>query len=120
MARKDITLAVYAGEPVSRFVHPKDTHIIMTPGERNEGGVEQPDGTVIGLDWFGSKWIAPKEFGPLAGGTIAPDGCPCEEVEDAVKLVPTPAQVRAYDWEAWAREARKGYDPQEPQPPEGW
>lgn len=113
MARKDITFAVYEGKPTTRFVHPKDTHIIMTPGERNMGGVEQPDGTVIGLDWFGSKWIAPKEFGPLAGGTIAPDGCPCEEVADAVELVPTPEQVRSYDWAGWAEEALQGYNPDE-------
>ena len=113
MARKDITFGVYEGKTVSRFVHPKDTHIIMTPGERNMGGTEQPDGSVLGKDWFGSTWLAPKAFGPWDGGTIAPGGCPCEEAEDAIALVPTPEQVRAYDWKAWAEESLQGYDPAE-------
>lgn len=113
MARKDVCLAVYNGEQVDRFVHPKDTHIIMTPGERNMGGEEQPNGAIIGLDWFGSKWVAPKQMGPWAGGTIAPDGCPCDDIEEAVKFVPTPEQVRAFDWKGWAEEVLQGYDPDE-------
>ncbi len=113
MSRKDVTFAVYNGEPVDCFVHGRDTHIIMTPGERNMGGEEQPDGSVIGLDWFGSKWIAPKGFGPLMGATITEDGCPCDDAEDAIRFVPTAEQVRAFNWKGWADEVLQGYDPDE-------
>ena len=113
MARKDVCIAVYNGDPVKRFVHAHDTHIIMTPGERNMGGEVQPNGTVIGLDWFGSKWIAPMEMGPWAGGTIAPDGCPCDDLEEMIKFVPTEEQIRAFDWQGWADEVLQGYDPDE-------
>ena len=53
MARKDTCLAVLAGEKTTRFVHPEDCVMLFTPGERNMGGEKQPDGSTIGLDWFG-------------------------------------------------------------------
>lgn len=113
MARKDVCLALYRGEKVERFVHPKDTFIVMTPGERNEGGEVQPDGSILGKDWFGTTWIAPAQMGPWAGGTVAPDGCPCDDLEEMVNFVPTAEQVRAFDWKGWADSVLQGYDPDE-------
>lgn len=113
MARKDVCLALYRGEKVDRFVHPHDTYIVMTPGERNEGGEIQPDGSVLGKDWFGTTWIAPQQMGPWAGGTVAPDGCPCDDLEEMVNFVPTAEQVRAFDWKGWADAVLAGYNPDE-------
>lgn len=113
MAKKDVTLAILNGQPVDRFIRPEDSHMVMTPGERNEGGVEQPDGNIVGKDWFGSEWIAPPIPGPWSGGTITPGGCPCDDIADAVSFVPTPEQVRSFDWKGWSQEALRGYDPDE-------
>lgn len=113
MARKDVCKALYERKPVDRFVHFEDTFILLTPGERNMGGEPQGEGYVVGKDWFGSEWIAPVQMGPWAGGTITPDGCPCDDVEKAVDFVPTPEQVRAFDWKGWAEEALRGFDPDE-------
>lgn len=116
MAKKDVLLSILDGRPVNRFVHPEDTHMILTPGERNEGGQLQPDGNVLGEDWFGCKWIAPPIPGPWSGGTIAPGGSPFEADEDpaaALCAVPTPEQVRAFDWKGWAEQVLRGYEPGE-------
>lgn len=113
MAKKDTYLAVLNGQPTHRFVHPEDVHMIFTPGERNVGGEEQGNGTIIGKDWFGCTWVAPVIPSPLDGGTITPDGCPCDDIEDAVSFVPSPEQVRAFDWKGWAEESLKGFDPEE-------
>lgn len=113
MAKKDVCLAVYRGQPVTRFVHPEDTHIVMSPGERGEGSEVLASGLVVGKDWFDCTWTIPEVMGPWAGGTIAPNGCPCHDIADAVQFVPTPEQVREFDWQNWAQEALQGFDPNE-------
>lgn len=113
MAKKDTFLAVMKGEPATRFVHPEDVHMIFTPGERGMGGELQPDGRTRGKDWFNCTWLQDPGFGPLNGATIAPDGCPCEDIADWAEFVPTAEQVRAYDWKGWAEESLKGFDPEE-------
>jgi uroporphyrinogen decarboxylase len=113
MAKKDTCLAVLKGEPTHRFVHPEDCHMIFTPGERNMGGEVQPNNTILGKDWFDCTWVAPVVGSPLNGATIAPDGCPCDDLEELVRFVPTPEQVRSFDWQGWAEESLRGFDPEE-------
>ena len=82
MAKKDTCLAVLNGEPTNRFVKPEDFHMIFTPGEHNMGGEVQPDGRILGKDWFGCTWAEIPGGGPLDGNTIAPGGNPCDDIAD--------------------------------------
>ena len=113
MAKKDTVLAVLNGQPTNRFIRFDDVHMIFTPGERNMGGELQPDGTTIGKDWFGTTWVAPAVPSPVDGPMVPKGGEPCDDIADFARFVPTPEQVRAFDWKGWAEESLQGYDPEE-------
>lgn len=100
MAKKDTIWAVLEGRPTDRFVHPEDCVMVFTPGERNVGGDKQPDGTTIGLDWFGCSWTEPEHPSPIDGPTITPGTQRLDDLADFAQAVPTPEQVRNFDWEA--------------------
>ena len=61
MAKKDTIWAVLAGRPTDRFVHFEDCAMVFTPGERNVGGDQQPDGTVkvpdVLVKYMGCEYI---------------------------------------------------------------
>lgn len=113
MAKKDTILAVLAGEKTDRFVHFEDCALIMTPGERNHGGEKQPDGTTIGLDWFGCSWTEMPGGGPLGGQTITPGTQRLDDLADYKQAIPTAEQVRAFDWAGFAGKVLKNVDPVE-------
>lgn len=101
-------LKVLRHEETSRLVQPEDMLMVFAPGEHNVGG-EMKNGVRLGLDWFGCSW---SEFGddPLGGATITPGTRRLEELEDFPSVVPTPEQVRAFDWEGYTKEALAGLD----------
>lgn len=108
MANKDTCLAVLAGKPATRFVHPEDAVILFTPGERNVGGEQQPDGSIIGLDWFGCSWTEPANPSPINGPTITPGTQRLDDLADFRDAMPTVEQVRAFDWAGFAKEVLSG------------
>lgn len=108
MAKKDTIWAVLEGRPTDRFVHPEDCVMVFTPGERNVGGDKQPDGTTIGLDWFGCSWTEPEHPSPIDGPTITPGTQRLDDLADFAQAVPTPEQVRNFDWEGYAKEILAG------------
>lgn len=110
MANKDTCLAVLAGEPTTRFVHPEDCVMLITPGERNMGGELQPDGSIIGLDWFGCSWTQQPGDSPISGATITPGTRRLEDLADFAQVIPTAQQVRDFDWAGYAAEILKGVD----------
>ncbi len=110
MAKKDTFWAVMAGEPTTRFVHFDDCVMLMTPGERNVGGEVQPDGSVIGLDWFGCSWTEPAGTSPINGPTITPGTQRLEDLADFAEAIPTEEQVRAFDWAGYAQEILANVD----------
>lgn len=110
MANKDTCLAVLAGEKTTRFVHPEDCVMLFTPGERNMGGEAQPDGTIIGLDWFGCSWTEQVGNGPISGATITPGTQRLDDLADYKEVIPTAEQVRAFDWEGYAKKILSGVD----------
>lgn len=110
MAKKDTMLAVLAGKETDRFVHFEDCALIMTPGERNHGGEEQPDGTIIGLDWFGCSWTEMPGGSPLSGQTITPGTQRLDDLSDYKEAIPTPEQVRAFDWATFAQKVLRRVD----------
>lgn len=108
MAKKDTIWAVLEGRPTDRFVHPEDCVMVFTPGERNVGGDKQADGTTIGLDWFGCSWTEPEHPSPIDGPTITPGTQRLDDLADFAEAVPTPEQVKAFDWESYAKEILAG------------
>lgn len=113
MARKDTCLAVLAGEKTTRFVHPEDCVILFTPGERNMGGEKQPDGSTIGLDWFGCSWTEPANPSPINGPTVTPGTQRLDDLADFREAIPTAEQVHAFDWAGYAEEVLAGVDREE-------
>lgn len=113
MARKDTCLAVLAGEKTTRFVHPEDCVILFTPGERNMGGAKQPDGSTIGLDWFGCSWTEPANPSPINGPTVTPGTQRLDDLADFREAIPTAEQVHAFDWAGYAEEVLAGVDREE-------
>ena len=113
MARKDTCLAVLAGEKTTRFVHPEDCVILFTPGERNMGGEKQPDGSTIGLDWFGCSWTEPANPSPINGPTVTPGTQRLDDLADFREAIPTAEQVHAFDWAGYAKEILAGVDREE-------
>ena len=113
MAKKDTMLAVLAGKKTDRFVHFEDCALIMTPGERNHGGEKQPDGTTIGLDWFGCSWTEMPNGGPLGGQTITPGTQRLADLADYKDAIPTAEQVRAFDWATFAQKVLRNVDREE-------
>lgn len=113
MAKKDTLLAVLDGRPTTRFVRPEDTFMVFTPGERNMGGEKQPNGTTIGLDWFGCSWTEPAHPSPIDGPSITIGTQRLDDLEDFRQAIPTPEQVRAFDWTGFFDGALRGYDPEE-------
>lgn len=92
---------ILAGEQPRAFVHNEDHALVLAPGERNMGGEKQPDGSVIGKDWFGCTWTAQPGNGALAGATPTPGTEPLEDIADFAAYIPTAEQVRAFDWEGY-------------------
>ena len=113
MARKDTCLAVLAGEKTTRFVHPEDCVMLFTPGERNMGGEKQPDGSTIGLDWFGCSWTEPANPSPINGPTVTPGTQRLDDLADFREAIPTAEQVHAFDWAGYAEEVLAGVDREE-------
>lgn len=107
MAKSDY-LKILAHEAPSRLVQPEDGYLAFTPGEHEFGSKKA--GVQLGTDWFGCSWT---EFGggALDGATITPGTQRLEELEDFPTVVPTPAQVRAFDWKTYADAALARYDP---------
>ena len=99
MAKSDFIKVLNHEEP-DRFVQPEDCFLALTPGEHNHGG-ELANGVTIGTDWFGCTW---SEFGngALDGATITPGTLRLDNLSDFRDVVPTPEQVRAFDWETYA------------------
>lgn len=110
MATKETLLSVLAGEETRCFVHPEDAFIVISPGERNVGGEKQPDGTTIGLDWFGCSWTEAAVPGPLGGQTITPGTRRLADLADYKEAIPTAEQVRAYDWAGLAARVLRKVD----------
>ena len=113
MARKDTCLSVLAGEKTTRFVHPEDCVMLFTPGERNMGGEKQPDGSTIGLDWFGCSWTEPANPSPINGPTVTPGTQRLDDLADFREAIPTAEQVHAFDWAGYAEEVLAGVDREE-------
>lgn len=113
MARKDTCLAVLAGEKTTRFVHPEDCVMLFTPGERNMEGEKQPDGSTIGLDWFGCSWTEPANPSPINGPTVTPGAQRLDDLADFREAIPTAEQVHAFDWAGYAEEVLAGVDREE-------
>lgn len=97
---KDNFLKILNHEEPSRFVQGEDCFLAFTPGEHNHGG-EETNGVIVGTDWFGCSWC---EFGngALDGATIEPGSRRLDDLSDFTDVVPTPEQVRAFDWESYA------------------
>ena len=113
MAKKDTMLAVLAGEKTDRFVHFEDSALIMTPGERNRGGELQPDGCLIGPDWFGCSWTQQPGNSPIIGATITPGTQRLADLADYKEAIPTAEQVRAFDWASFAQKVLRNVDREE-------
>ena len=101
---------ILAGKEPRAFVHNEDHKLIITPGERNMGGEKQPDGCIIGTDWFGCSWTLPPGQGALVGPTPTPGTEPLEDIADFASHIPTAEQVRAFDWAGFAAKALKNVD----------
>ena len=110
MSEKNPILSILDGEPTGRFPHFEDAVIIMTPGERNHGGEKQPDGTTIGLDWFGCSWTEAAVPGPLGGQTITPGTQRLDDLADFKDAIPTAEDVRAFDWAGFAAKVLRKVD----------
>lgn len=102
MATRENFELVLAHKPPRAFIQPSDHFMIIAPGERNMGGEEQPNGKIVGMDWFGCSWTAEPGFSPLGGATPTPGTEPLDDLADFATLIPTPEQVRAFDWEGFA------------------
>ena len=107
MAENNPIRAILNGEPITRFPRFEDGLLILTPGERNVGGEKQPDGTTIGLDWFGCSWTESATPGPLGGQTPTPGTHRLTDLADFAEAIPTPEQVRAYDWATLGQKVRR-------------
>lgn len=101
---------ILAHKPPRAFVHMEDQCLIMAPGERNVGGEKQPDGSVIGKDWFGCTWTAMPGKGALDGATPTPGTEPLEDIADFASCIPTAEQVRAFDWKSFFDRQTVGLD----------
>lgn len=110
MADKNPIRAILNGEPITRFPRFEDSVLILTPGERNVGGEKQPDGTTIGLDWFGCSWTESATPGPLGGQTPTPGTRRLDDLADYASVIPTADEVRAFDWAGYARQFLEGVD----------
>lgn len=110
MPTRETFLSVLAGEKTDRFVHPGDAILIISPGERNVGGEKQPDGSIIGFDWFGCSWTEVAAGGPLGGQTITPGTRRLEDLADYKEVFPSTEQVRAYDWAGLAAKVLRKVD----------
>ena len=110
MADKNPIRAILNGEPITRFPRFEDSVLILTPGERNVGGEKQPDGTTIGLDWFGCSWTESATPGPLGGQTPTPGTRRLDDLADFAETIPTADEVRAFNWAGFARQVLEGVD----------
>lgn len=110
MATRKNFLAALNGTQADRFVQFEDAALIILPGERNVGGEVQPDGTTIGLDWFGCSWTEAADKSPIGGSTITPGTQRLEELSDFAQAVPTPEWVKGWDWAGYAESELAGVD----------
>ena len=110
MATRENYELVLAGKQPRAFIHNEDHALVIAPGERNVGGAAQPDGSVIGKDWFGCTWTAQPGNGALAGATPTPGTEPLEDIADFASCVPTAEQVRAFDWAKFVNHQLEGVD----------
>ena len=110
MATKNPIRAILDGEKTDRFPNMEDAVIIMTPGERNHGGTEQPDGYIIGDDWFGCSWTQQPGNSPIIGATITPGTQRLDDLADYKDAIPTADQVRAFDWAGFAAKVLRHVD----------
>lgn len=109
MAKKDVFLNVLARRPVDRFVHPEDCYMVFTPGEHSMLDELQPNGDIIGTDWFGCSWTQPAG-GFLNGATITPGAHRLDDIANFREVIPTAEQVRSFDWAGYAQKILKDFD----------
>ena len=108
MSRENFELVLAHQQPHA-FVHMCDHRMILLPGEHNIGGERQPNGTIVGKDWFGCTWTELGN-GAIDGCTITPNTTPLDDIADFAGHIPTAEQVRAYDWKGYAEQALAGFD----------
>ena len=108
MSRENFELVLAHQQPHA-FVHMCDHRMILLPGEHNIGGEQQPNGTIVGKDWFGCTWTELGN-GAIDGCTITPNTTPLDDIADFAGHIPTAEQVRAYDWKGYAEQALAGFD----------
>jgi uroporphyrinogen decarboxylase len=114
MAKKDEMIRILNHEAPTRFVHPTDIYMVFTPGEHNMGGEKNEQGYIVGDDWFGCSWTEVGQS-PIDGATLTPGQEPLEEICEFKEAgcIPTAQQIRAFDWEGYAKKILEHYNPEE-------